>query len=1294
MNSVRKIVDKLKNTAIGSDAVGFLNDAAFGDIREAFNRNAMSNFFRQPIGLFQRSYGFAMKNLMRNIGNADFGYDGFGDPIGSLVNPNYATEFIVPWFIGDYDKSRYATYLDYVKNIYGSTLSVDNINDKTSLQLNNPDSTVGVIDRDRVKYLINSNPSNPREMVSYVNPNGRIHNDTTIGRQNSYFSYISLSNSINYHDKEAKDYGKTSITKGLYEAFGLRKGTVENDELFKDFTKKSGDDNGRLNVPNVDYYAGHKYGDDDYSEQVDKLSDNVKGYLHSNVHKNKYYARYESNGDDVESYFDEIGFDGAGDDSNKRYSISRKSEFANHVNLTDAYTSHPTQYVYGEAEGSSEHEINGSYNDGIRFGTFKSYGQTLKANDLLKKTNDLFRENKMGTLISRFKTGLVDTDSTTQTSVSKVHGMSHGRNLLKPESSTSSAGYENPYCRVWTNHHQYRSLADTMRGSWFGNSDHSASSLYSNYNFSAFTADHGSSWGNGRERLAEHGVLNMNNALVNIAPKALDNENRKVDIRNCMFSIENLAWKDMFSTDSYSRSTFQRLGLSPEQKGPFGGRIMWFPPYGLKFSEQVDSRWKDNEFIGRGEPIYTYTNTTRKGTLDFTILVDHPAIVDYWERRGDSSTEGGVDDITSDEQTLLRFFAGCDVLSAMPKMPKESQVSEYIDEILPIPNSEKITFNVFYPNNYSGQEDKIDFAINYLLGGLGAGVIKNEVTGKYEDYPSQLSLWDGGYEVRENKPISVVSTQEGDNLHICDANGFSLYVMQGKATNVKYQRKWYYRVDGSHPDGIFRNEILKQESYLDTKSFGLNSSHEVVARELNKEEDNLYSFVDVYLALSDDSNAMEVLSDVKHDDKIAELKNKIQGKKIVGVSSVGYASVQGNTARVKTNDTRNDTLQVRRAKTPVAWLKTTKYGNQIEYEYLYKGGTGGDRVADDVNDISNKKYRRAEVTLYIASEGSTTVQNTLSERNVKIDGEDEHQTNFLSGDLMASMQSRQVYGYSGFKDNSANKFTQLRAERPGLKVLPRNALGIDMDLISYDEDSFLMQSLGGQRNFLEVNNEFKNIHGAVGEVANEYSEAIIKKNYTDYIPEEEVDIDDGIEGRYDNESRFFEMLAVNDPMMHHKITEKIKYFDPAFHSITPEGFNARLTFLHQCTRQGPTIAGSDERPDSTANNLSFGRPPVCILRIGDFYYTKIIIRSLNINFDPLVWDLNAEGIGVMPMMANVSISFDFIGGSSLAGHITRLQNALSFNYYANTEVYDNRAELAEYNEDGILTDFKPFNPKK
>ena len=159
-----------------------------------------------------------------------------------------------------------------------------------------------------------------------------------------------------------------------------------------------------------------------------------------------------------------------------------------------------------------------------------------------------------------------------------------------------------------------------------------------------------------------------------------------------------------------------------------------------------------------------------------------------------------------------------------------------------------------------------------------------------------------------------------------------------------------------------------------------------------------------------------------------------------------------------------------------------------------------------------------------------------------------------------------------------------------------------------------------------------------------------------------------ITDRFYNETKYFDQLTDEDPLVFDTIREKIKFFHPAFHSTTPEGLNSRLNFLLQCTRQGPTSELQG------ANNLAFGRAPVCILRIGDFYNTKIVMDNVGIDYEPLVWDLNPEGIGVQPMIANVNITFKFLGGSSLMGPLNKLQNALSFNYFANTQVYDTRAD--------------------
>ena len=170
--------------------------------------------------------------------------------------------------------------------------------------------------------------------------------------------------------------------------------------------------------------------------------------------------------------------------------------------------------------------------------------------------------------------------------------------------------------------------------------------------------------------------------------------------------------------------------------------------------------------------------------------------------------------------------------------------------------------------------------------------------------------------------------------------------------------------------------------------------------------------------------------------------------------------------------------------------------------------------------------------------------------------------------------------------------------------------------------------------------------------------------------------------RYDQEYYFFKALQMTDKLAYTQLVEKIRYFDPAFHSMTPEGFNARLTFLNQCTRQGMTKSASDYNVQ-TANNMAFGRPPFCVLRIGDFYNQMIVIDSINIDYsvsDGIQWDMNTEGIGMQPLLARIDINFKFIGGGDIQGPIRRLQNAMTFNYYANTRFYDNRADRVKYGE--------------
>ena len=138
---------------------------------------------------------------------------------------------------------------------------------------------------------------------------------------------------------------------------------------------------------------------------------------------------------------------------------------------------------------------------------------------------------------------------------------------------------------------------------------------------------------------------------------------------------------------------------------------------------------------------------------------------------------------------------------------------------------------------------------------------------------------------------------------------------------------------------------------------------------------------------------------------------------------------------------------------------------------------------------------------------------------------------------------------------------------------------------------------------------------------------------------------------------------------------QVNKFIPVFHSQTPEDFHRRLTFLHQCTRQGNAVRKNQSANDGTVNfvakNAVFGRQPIQVLRIGDFFHTKVVIDNISFDYTDAPWDMNPEGMGMQFMIADITIQMKVIGGQSLATPIDALQNAVSFNYYANSTYYNN-----------------------
>lgn len=846
------------------------------------------------------------------------------------------------------------------------------------------------------------------------------------------------------------------------------------------------------------------------------------------------------------------------------------------------------------------------------FGNVEKIGHTAQQG-LLEKTNALFRTGKINTLINRFSSadrgvsGQTAGSSQIQTAVDSRYGVSRGRNLLK-DSPSMPNGYTNPYCRVWTSHKQMSHYKDLIRPMYGDKGPLKIEEIQRTYG--EFRRPH-----EGNRRLSENSVIDERNGMIRYTPYSDDYDSnlteddlrRKNAIKRCMFSIENLAWKDIKATEPvFDMSVIKEEGinvgnksqelfsnkykirkygskLSKEQTGPNGGRIMWFPPYDLSFSENVNVSWENNEFIGRGEPIYTYKNAERSGTLDFTILVDHPMVVNPWVREN-------PDDTLSNEEKILRFFAGCgndcgDGCGNLTLNPVNNEMEingpELYDEIteyetvppvqpeenpiIPYDNGIKLVMPVFFPNGYSASD--------------------------YTDQPTEV--------------------------------GFQ-YMLASKGTNG-YET--CIDLTSKRPGIYFPTDTGRYHTkrYDDTRAYGLNTSALTAA---------LKEWADIEESGTSGMSGTEITQIITQ-----EIREKIFNIVPIDPCMAGHNVISFNEF----------------------WDNIHSLDDLIKYMANILSEAGDKAVDTYLWDVT------AEISGYASEHGDVKNNEGLYTNRAQI-------------------LKRLMFERGLFDKNSES-----------VKILPQSVAENIVDVAkgaNFPDRSHFIAKLD-RHAVITFNFSIK--RKAQTPTISGTEEIITRKRF---IPIEASKVEDKIksmiskgqysdEDSWDNEYKYFDRLKAESPLVFKRITEKFKYFNPAFHSITPEGFNGRLNFLHQCTRQGPTIAASDTNGNvgMGAGNLSFGRPPFCILRIGDFYHTKICITSMSITYDAgngIQWDMNPEGIGVQPMMAKVSLGITFLGGSDIEGPIEKLQNAITSNYYANTSIYDKNADRAsQIGKDGI-----------
>lgn len=860
-------------------------------------------------------------------------------------------------------------------------------------------------------------------------------------------------------------------------------------------------------------------------------------------------------------------------------------------------------FVYDEGVTASEQNN--------EWGVYNSNESALGKNNLLAKTNQMFKDKKINTMIGRFHIKVGDS-CTTDTAVDNEYGNAHGRALLKAEpKGKQTNGVDNPYCRSWTYHHQYNSMDRLIRP--FENQTIAEIQKKNSRYRSRFNKLQ-----NGGQYLAENTVLG-GAGRVNIAPSISGN----VDIKKCMFSLENLAWKDV------SKVT---RNISKEQIGPNGGRIMWFPPYDIDFQENVNVNWQSNSFIGRGEDVYTYTNTTRTGQLSFTLLIDHPAVINSLQSAG-----------VNDDEDVLRFFAGCDTID-----PNETGNAEVVpgsktsDPTLTAKEGPFVRVYCFFPNNYTGHgkypgdnkkwydfgdedfgcSDGADW-YNYILSGKNAILsIANQGNG----YEMSVRKNAEDYKGVSTKTLDINTSQIACNSYSgkygkynkcpADYDGSDYKQLKLKdAKEARDKRTYRYRVDFDFRErGIDVDKTDKRgtkahiwDNYIDTYSWGLNIDPVVVDKNglgIGLVADkSLFSFYQL----------MAVFGVKKPLEKIEEPNTGFTG---------GYIPPQPYEQGIKN---LSDIINNHTVYKVVAHGSATKQGTKNDLRAARRARTLGKTVMHFLKQID--KYKNKDIK-YV--KGETSIVDVTNTKLVNT--------------------NEAKFGRNAYVDIYYD----------------------DPKVISVETSANSSNQINGA---LEYNN---------AKSQNKKQDKKARRNNITYTTKDTSNL------RYESEADYFKKIKNTDPVIFKKIVDKVQYFDPAFHSMSPEGFNARLTFLQQCTRQGHTVSATESNGLAmTAGNLAFGRMPVCVLRLGDFINTRIIIDSLNITYNNggMQWDLNPEGAGVQPMYAKVNMGIKILGGQSLVAPISRLQNAVSFNYYANAGVYDNRADRAHYKDYDTVYDY-------
>lgn len=817
-------------------------------------------------------------------------------------------------------------------------------------------------------------------------------------------------------------------------------------------------------------------------------------------------------------------------------------------------------------------EANG-YNDS------KSTNYDFREDSILGLTQEILNSMPKDGIASRTHVGNV-IDQTSRIFKEGDSMLSRGSAIKFVDKFNQETGAE--YCRVWTKDRSYMNYTDTMKKTAnlrkFDDSVMGGDSRPWNINIAPMSSGNYDSTGNN-----SFGAKNSTNIFQSTTGAGFY-------AKKYMFSIENLAWK----TSNTMGFTYNDLPYC--ERGNNGGRVMWFPPYDLKVNENNAARWQDNTFLGRPEPIYTYQDTSRTGTISFKVIVDHPSILNLLVRE---HFKGMSDDEA--ENYINAFFAGCEELDFYDLVRRYTQLDSNDIKLL---------------QNFLDKGKDPEFIQQYKVT-TEPPVVDTPVTSTVKDEygpPTQKTF---NLKFDNDRPDPNSKSLETSRNY---SELYNSYIPTRKTTYINQLDTLIKQLTGFSQNDV---QVKKEKSYI----FG-NENVTITQSLIDEQKTKIGDYFD---------KATSGYSD--YQSSLNELKSKLSGKTAedirIKISSSASSSASSD---------YNERLAIRRSHSVLQDIfDTISNGGKKPNMIWISGLTPTNKNLGDNDKLIIERGKPIEI---------------IKEYKIKDFG----------------------YDYDGkIIVESINYGENFTGEQPETNCIGKDFIKV-RELGTYSPISFYCRQTTFE---LKYENRSRTEQPA-SQPKNNPTNPVTTVEPNGKIPISQpskkppIDPIKRVIAKTLSECFYFKKLEETDPISFKSLKDKLKYFHPAFHSMTPEGLNSRLTFLLQCVRPGDTIPikGISEDSDLNARNTSFGPPPICVIRIGDFYHSKVVIRDVQISYDDggqILWDLNPEGIGIQPMVASVTLQVSFIGGHGLSKPVERLQNALSSNFFANTEMYDERS---------------------